>query len=260
MAAADSPSVHGQSPGALLDLSGRVVIVTGSNGGIGTGIAGRFSAAGASVVLHHRSGQPIELPGPSAGVAADLTDPRGPATVVAAALEAFGRVDALVNNAGIQPVAGFLDLTDADWQVMVDTNLTAVHRLTQAVGSQMVAQGDGGAVVHIASIEGSQPAAGHSHYATTKAGLIMHARAAALELGSHGIRVNTVSPGLIGRPGLSDAWPEGVERWQAAAPLGRLGEPADIGDACLFLCSPLARWITGVDLVVDGGVSTHPTW
>ncbi|MCP5027476.1 MAG: SDR family oxidoreductase [Actinomycetia bacterium] len=260
MADVDSPIDPDQSPGELLDLSGRVAIVTGSSGGIGAGIARRFSAAGASVVLHHRAGPPIDLPGPSVSVAADLNHPDGPTTVMAAAVDAWGRVDALVNSAGIQPVAGFLDLTDADWQAMVDTNLTAVHRLTRAAAEQMVDQGDGGAVVHIASIEGSQPAAGHSHYATTKAGLLMHARAAALELGSHGIRVNSVSPGLIGRPGLDDVWPEGVERWRAAAPLGRLGEPADIGDACVFLCSPLARWITGTDLVVDGGVSTHPTW
>ncbi len=260
MAANDSPSPEEQSPSELLDLSNRVVVVTGANGGIGSGIAHRFSRAGASVVQHHRSGPPIELPGPSVAVATELTAEAGPGAVVAATVEAFGRVDFLLNNAGIQPVAGFLELGDYDWQTMVDTNLTAVHRLTRAVAEQMVTQGDGGAIVHIASIEGLQPAPGHSHYAATKAGLIMHARAAALELGAHGIRVNSVSPGLIGRPGLADAWPEGVARWEAAAPLGRLGDPTDVGDACVFLCSPLARWITGTNLVVDGGVSTHPTW
>ena len=88
----------------------------------------------------------------------------------------------------------------------------------------------------------------------------MHAKAAALAWGPHGIRVNSVSPGLIDRPGLADDWPEGVERWMAAVPLGRLGTPEDIGDACVFLCSDLARWITGTDLVVDGGILTNPTW
>ncbi|MDH4309304.1 MAG: SDR family oxidoreductase, partial [Acidimicrobiia bacterium] len=97
-------------------------------------------------------------------------------------------------------------------------------------------------------------------YATSKAALLMHARAAALAYGKDGIRVNSVSPGLIGRPGIETQWPEGVARWKAAAPLGRLGTPEDIGDACVFLCSDLARWITGVDLVVDGGVLTNPTW
>lgn len=88
----------------------------------------------------------------------------------------------------------------------------------------------------------------------------MHARAAALEYGPLGIRVNTVSPGLIEREGLAEDWPEGVRRWERAAPAGRLGRPEDVGDACAFLASPLASWITGHDLVVDGGVSARPRW
>jgi 3-oxoacyl-[acyl-carrier protein] reductase len=88
----------------------------------------------------------------------------------------------------------------------------------------------------------------------------MHARAAALEYGPAGIRVNTVSPGLIDRDGLEADWPDGVSRWHAAAPLGRLGRTSDIGDACVFLASSLAGWITGHDLVVDGGMSARPGW
>ena len=88
----------------------------------------------------------------------------------------------------------------------------------------------------------------------------MHTRAAALELGPAAIRVNCVSPGLIDAPGLDEAWPEGVARWHAAAPLERLGTPADVADAVLFLASPAARWITGANLVVDGGVLAHNTW
>jgi NAD(P)-dependent dehydrogenase (short-subunit alcohol dehydrogenase family) len=118
----------------------------------------------------------------------------------------------------------------------------------------------GGSIIHIASIEGSQPAYGHAHYAASKAAIIMHARAAAIEYGPLGIRVNTVSPGLIARPGLEQDWPEGVGRWLAAAPLGRLGTGMDVANACLFLASPLASWITGHNLVVDGGMSAHPTW
>jgi len=247
-------------PGEMLDLTGKVVIVTGASGSIGAGIAGRFSAAGASVVGHARSAEVASLEGPSAGVRVDLTAPEGPATVLRAALESFGRVDALVNNAGIQPKSPLADLDDAGWAEMMETNVTAAHRLTRAIGALMREQGDGGSIVHIASIEGSQPAPLHGHYATSKAALIMHARAAALEYGADGIRVNSVSPGLIDRPGLGEDWPEGVARWQAAAPLGRLGTPEDIGDACVFLCSDLARWVTGIDLVVDGGVLTRPTW
>ena len=88
----------------------------------------------------------------------------------------------------------------------------------------------------------------------------MHARAAALEYGPRGIRVNTVSPGLIARPGIASEWPEGVAKWEEAAPLTRMGTPQDIGNACVFLASDLASWITGHDLVVDGGVTARPTW
>lgn len=249
-----------RTPAEMIDLAGDVVIVTGASGGIGGGIARRLAAAGAAVVAQVRSGDPPVLGGPAVTVRADLTASEAPPVVLDAAVEAFGRVDALVNNAGIQRLGALADLDDADWAEMVDTNLTAAHRLTRAAAALMREQGGGGSIVHIASIEGSQPAPRHGHYATTKAALIMHARAAALEYGREGIRVNSVSPGLIARPGLDDEWPQGIARWRAAAPLQRLGTPEDIGDACVFLCSELARWITGIDLVVDGGVLARPTW
>ena len=251
-------------PHEMIRLDGRAIIVTGAGGGIGGGIARRLVAAGATVVAHTRS-TPVEhlLDGggdPVASVTADLADPLAAERVVQAALDACGRVDGLVNNAGIQPVVHFTEMTDDEWTQMIDTNLTAVHRLTATAADAMRDQGNGGSIVHVASIEGRQPTDFHGHYATAKAGLLMHARAAAGALGPHGIRVNSVSPGLIDRPGLADDWPEGVARWHAAAPLERMGTPEDIGDACVFLCSDLARWITGADLVVDGGVLTRPTW
>ena len=252
-----------EAPASLLDHTGRVVLVTGAGGGIGAGVAQRFSEAGASIVVHTGSRDPAaataRLSGPTTTVVADLTDADGPERVVAAAVSAFGRLDAVVNNAGIQPLARLADVPPPAWQRMIDVNLTAVHRVTQAAAAHMTAHG-GGSVVHIASIEARQPAPDHGPYAVAKAGVVMHARAAAAELGGAGIRVNVVSPGLIDRPGLADEWPDGVSRWTASAPLGRLGTPEDVGDACLFLCSPLARWITGAELVVDGGVLCRPTW
>jgi len=251
-------------PDELIRLDGRVIVVTGAGGGIGTGIASRLMAAGATVVAHTRSSptdHQVDADGqPVASVQADLAEPDAPQRVVNAALSACGRLDGLVNNAAIQPLVHFADLSDSDWSEMIDVNLTAAHRLTQCAAAAMRELGAGGSIVHIASIEAHHPTDLHGHYATAKAGLVMHARAAAGAYGPDGIRVNSISPGLIDRPGLADHWPEGVARWQAAAPLGRLGTAADVGDACVFLCSDLARWITGVDLVVDGGVLTRPTW
>jgi 3-oxoacyl-[acyl-carrier protein] reductase len=140
---------------------------------------------------------------------------------------------------------------------MLRINTGGVAAMTREAAALMAT---GGSIVNIGSIEGLQPAFAHSHYAASKAAVIMHTRAAALELGPRGIRVNCVSPGLIEAPRIEEAWPEGVARWHAAAPLHRLGTPADIADAVLFLASPGARWISGANLVVDGGVLAHNTW
>jgi len=239
-----------------------VVIVTGAAGRIGSAIVRRLDSAGATVVAQVRSVSTgsADVDGAASSVEADLRTAGAPTRIVERARHEFGHIDALVNVAAIQSVVDFMAMTDEDWAEMIDTNLTAAHRLTAAVARSMVDSGRGGSVVHIASIEGSHPAFGHSHYATAKAGLIMHARAAALELGRHGIRVNSVSPGLVDRPGLDRQWPDGVSRWIANAPLSRLGTGREIADACLFLISDMSSWVTGTDLVVDGGMSACPPW
>jgi NAD(P)-dependent dehydrogenase (short-subunit alcohol dehydrogenase family) len=241
-----------------------VVAVTGAGGGIGSGIARRFADASATLTLHYyKNRQAVERLAEELSasvVEADISSPEGGEAIVAAAVERHGRVDVLINNAGVQPVQPLEEITLSQWREVIDTNLTGTFLCTQAAARHMIERGGAGSIIHIASIEGSQPAFLHAHYATSKAALIMHARTAALEYGRFGIRVNTVSPGLIDRPGLESDWPEGVGRWLKAAPLGRLGTAKDVGDACVFLASPMASWITGIDLVVDGGVLTHPTW
>lgn len=246
-----------------IDLTGYRVLITGASGGIGAGIARRFAAAGAALTLqYHRGAETAQLLAGELNahsVATDLTDPDACGELVNSAAAHLGGLDALVNAAGVQPVAPLPELDTQSWRAVVDANLTSVFACTKAA-ARLLAQQGGGSITHIASIEGSRPAFGHAHYSTAKAAVIMHARAAALEYGPRGVRVNTVSPGLIDRPGLATQWPDGVDRWHSACPLVRLGTPEDIGDACLFLASPLASWITGHDLVVDGGTSQHPSW
>ncbi|MFI7246223.1 SDR family NAD(P)-dependent oxidoreductase [Streptomyces qinglanensis] len=247
----------------------RTVLVTGASGGIGRGIALRFAAAGAPVAVHYR-GDPagaretvaaIERGGGDAlALHGELATGEGCRAVVA---EAAGWRDAglgaLVNNAGVQPVRELAGMTVQEWRAVVDTNLSSVFCCTQAA-VPLLAEGGGGSITHVASVEAAQPAPGHAHYAASKAAIVAHARAAASEYGPHGVRVNTVSPGLVARDGIEEQWPEGVRRWRAAAPDGRLGTAEDVGDACVFLASPRARWINGHDLVLDGGVSARPSW
>jgi 3-oxoacyl-[acyl-carrier protein] reductase len=244
--------------GRLLDYTGSVALITGASGNIGAGIARRFHEAGASVVAHARRDATRLEPLLGERMSIALGDvQRDARELCASAVETFGRLDVLVNNAGIQPVAPLPEIGDGELAEMLRVNVAGVAAMTREAAAAMTT---GGAIVNIASIEGLQPAFDHSHYAASKAAVIMHTRAAALELGPLGIRVNSVSPGLIDAPGLDEAWPEGVARWQNASPLQRLGSPADVADAVLFLASRAARWISGANLVVDGGVLTHNTW
>ena len=238
-----------------------VALVTGADGAIGAAIARRLHADGLCVVAAaHRSTRRAEPLAAELGtplLIADLAAIGEPRRLVDETVAATGRLDLLVNNAGIQPVEPFNTLTAAAWDEVLTVDLRATQVLTAAAATVMH---EGGAVVNIASIEAHQPAAGHAHYAAAKAGLVMATRAAALELGPSGIRINSVSPGLIDDGRLAERWPEGVDRWLAAAPLGRLGTPEDVADAGAVLGSDQARWITGVDLVGDGGVLARPTW
>lgn len=231
-----------------IELDGKVAFVSGAAGGLGAGIAQRLADAGAFVIVH------TGRSGPTGG---DLSDARTAASVIERAFAERGRLDIVVNNAALQPVSAFREIAETEWDDVVGAGLSAVHHVTKAAGSRLEA---GGSIINVASIEGLQPALGHAHYSTVKAGVIMHTRAAAGELGERGIRVNSVSPGLINKEGLEDEWPDGVDRYLDAAPLGRLGEPLDVANAILFLASDLSAWTTGANLVVDGGVLTRSTW
>ncbi len=247
----------------LLDFTGRTLLVTGAGRGVGAGIAVRFAEAGADVAVNFRSSsdgaeEVVEqirgLGRRAVAIGADVTHGEEVERLVSKAIEEFGRLDVLINNAGSYPLASVEEMTEGAWDAMIDSNLKSVFLCTQAVARQMIERKQGGAIVNIASIEGEGPAPLHSHYNAAKSGVLMHTRSAAMELGVHGIRVNSVSPGLVWREGIEEEWPEGVHRWEEIAPLGRLGHPTDVADACLFLASPGARWVTGANLRVDGGM------
>lgn len=251
-------------PGKLLDFSGRVVVVSGASRGIGQGIALRFAEAGARVVVGYRTNaegaadtvERIEAAGGRAvAVGGDVGTREGAQATLQAAIEAFSRLDVVVHNAGTYPLVGLTDMTDEDWRGVIDSNLTSTFLMTQEAVQRMP---EGGAIVNIASIEGFGPAPAHSHYTSAKAGVVMHTRSSALELGPKGIRVNAVAPGLTFYPELPSLWPEGVARYEQAAPLGRLVTRDEVADACLFLASDASSGTTGACLTVDAGVTATP--
>ena len=253
----------------LLDLSGKAAVVTGAHGGIGAGIARRLAEAGAAVAVHYRGGRDAAAAlvatitakgGKAIAIHAELTDLVSVRAAFAKVAESLGPIDILVNNAARQTHSTIAGMEAGEWRDMLASNLDGVFHTTRVVTDAMVARGAGGAIVNIASIEGLQPALTHGHYATTKAGLIMFTRATALEFGRHGIRANAVSPGVIHAEGIEENWPEGVRRWLAAAPLGRMGDDYDVADAVLFLASPASRFVTGANLVIDGGVTATPSF
>ena len=241
-----------------LDLSGETVLVTGASGNMGQGIAERLAAAGAAIIVHYYKNEAAaralsERLDAEPPVQADLTDEQA-----VAALFSQNAPTMVVNNAAAQSVQALGDMSSGEWRAMLAANLDAAFLVMQQAIHMWA--GQGGAIVNIASIDALDPAFGHGHYATSKAGLLMLSRAMALEFGSAGVRVNCVSPGLIDREGLARDWPDGVSRWHDRVPLGRLGTPQDVADAVLFLLSPAARWISGTNLVVDGGMSAQSRW
>ena len=253
-----------------LDFSGQVALVSGASRGIGAGIAKRFAEAGASVVVNYAQAEEaagavveqIQAEGGHAmALQADVTRAADVDRLFSQTIRQYGSLNVLVNNAGIYPLSPLLEMADDEWKRVLANNLTGSHLCTRRAARTMIElstrrdeKESGGTIINISSIEASSTAFAHSHYTAAKAGVEQYTRNAALELAKHGIRVNAVAPGLIDRPGLAQAWPDGVQRWRERAPLERLGTAEDIADACLFLASPLARWITGIVLTVDGGV------
>jgi NAD(P)-dependent dehydrogenase (short-subunit alcohol dehydrogenase family) len=250
--------------GDPLDFHGRVVVVTGGARGIGRGIAEAFLAAGADVLVCGRSVvAEAELPARTdAGgtlrravfEAADLRDPEQSAAVVRAAVDRFGRLDVLVNNAGGSPNADAATASPRFSASIVNLNLLAPLYCAQAANAVMQDQGDGGSIVNITSVSGLRPSPGTAAYGAAKAGLVSLTQSLAVEWAPK-VRVNAVSAGLIATES-ADAHYGGAAGMAAVAatvPLGRFGTPGDVAGICLFLASPLAAYVSGANLVAHGG-------
>lgn len=253
----------------LLDLSGRVAIVTGAAMGIGQGVAFRLAEAGAAVVVADRDLDAAqdtvnliaERGRHAMAVRVDVSQVADAQAMVQAAMDAYGRVDILVNNAGIFPFAPALELTEQLWDRVMDVNLKGAFFCAQAAAKAMVKAGNGGRIVNIASIDALHPTGALAHYDASKGGMAMMTKSLAKEFGPYGITVNAIAPGSIATPGASAATVAtqgaNVEEMMAAflerVPLGRTGQPDDIATAALFLASDAASYSTGSLLVVDGG-------
>ena len=251
----------------MTELTGKRALVTGSKSGIGFAIAKRLVQAGAEIILHARNDSSeveaakIKLAKLAnediSTVFGDFSDPNSCCSLFEAIKKESKPIDILVNNAAIQPVCALADLGPSEISQMLETNLQVPIMMTRFFAEYSE---NGGSIVNICSIEGITPAINHSHYAASKAGLINFTKASALELGSKNIRVNSICPGLTDRQNLDKDWPQGVQNWLENVPLKRLGTGEDIANATLFLVSDAASFITGANLIVDGGMECVPSW
>ncbi len=240
-----------------LDMSGKVAIVTGGGRGVGRGITERFLEAGADVVICGRT-QPDALPEAggrrAAFVQADVRDFEQTQRLVASATERFGRLDILVNNAGGAPPAEAATASPRFSEAILRLNLIAPLHCAQQANAVMQQQADGGVIVNIASVSGIRPSPGAAAYGAAKAGLLNLTQTLAVEWAPR-VRVNAVTAGMIRteQSQLHYGDQEGIRAVGATVPLGRMAEPRDIGDVCLFLASPLASYVSGASILVHGG-------
>jgi NAD(P)-dependent dehydrogenase (short-subunit alcohol dehydrogenase family) len=244
------------------DMAGRVALITGGSRGIGLAAATALHDAGASVVLTARGQEALEdavleLGSGAAGFAADAADPTGAADCVAFAIERFGRLDVLVNNAGANPYFGPLaDIDDRSFAKAIELNVHAPLVWTKHAVSAWMGE-HGGSVINMASIAGFGTGRGFGIYNVTKAALMHLTRQLAIEL-APSVRVNALAPGIVRTEMARPLWQRQEQDVAAATPLRRVGEPRDVGEAVRFLASDAASWITGETLVVDGGQIQAP--
>jgi NAD(P)-dependent dehydrogenase (short-subunit alcohol dehydrogenase family) len=243
-------------------LAGRVALVTGGARGIGAAIAGALATEGAHVtvldlLVDRAKDVAAALPGDPWAVGADLRDPAQVGEAVTATAHRYGRLDVLVNNAGIFRQTPLMAIPVDEWDDMFAVNVRSMLLTTQAA-APFLAESPAGRIVNMASMGGKVGEPGQAHYAASKAAVIALTRVAAMELGSAGITVNCICPGYVATDmGAADRTPEQVAAWSARSPLGRLGTPGDVARMAVFLASEAAAYCTGQALNVTGGMVMH---
>jgi NAD(P)-dependent dehydrogenase (short-subunit alcohol dehydrogenase family) len=266
----DAETIRGLAPSELFSLEGSVAIVTGAAGGIGRWLAAGLGAAGASVLVTDLEGAGLEECEGSlraAGIdasalAADLADEDAPDRIVHTAAECFGAVHVLVNNAAVNKRMPILEMDGETWDGIVGINLRAPYFLAQRAAQEMIAQGAGGSIISISSLNVAYALEHVAVYGATKAGISQLARHMALEWAEHGIRVNAIAPGFMDTPLAEPIWadPE-TSRWiHNRVPMERPGHPSELLGACLLLASEAGSFLSGQTLIVDGGAQAGGRW
>ncbi len=249
----------------MMSLEGKVAVITGAGTGIGQGIAFAMAKEGAAIVVDYVGkaeiaqktiDQVTKLGGKVIGVDADISNPKDVAMLIQKTVEAFGKLDIFVNNAGIEKKFAFIDYPLEEWQKIMEVNLTGPFLCSQAAAKQMITQGNGGRIINISSIHEDLPLLTNAPYCASKGGLRMLMRTIAVELAPHKITVNNIGPGAVYTPIDADVEADKTmnDAILAEIPLGRWGQPEEIGDLAVYLASDKASYMTGSTHFIDGGM------
>jgi glucose 1-dehydrogenase len=248
-----------------MELDGKVAIVTGGNSGIGMAIVLALAEQGANIVIDYVANPDatealeqrlLAMGDKSVGVEADVSKVDELQKLVDAAVKAFGRLDVMVNNAGIETRTGVLDTTEQQYDRVMDINLKSAFFGTQIAARQMLQQGDGGRIINVTSVHEDWPMPGNTPYCLSKGGMRMLTRTAGIELAPHGILVTGVGPGAVDTPinASTAADPEKMKTLNAAIPIGRMAEPEEIGSVVAFLAGKGATYLAATTIFADGGI------